>query len=152
MGTIYNSRDQRRSAKMHTTWGSIRRTASVGILCLALVSEGCISPTEYARPGADSQQLKADTRGCAVASPVVAGVLTGGAFGALAGGGLSATGSDAGAAVAVGLLVAAAFGVVAGLMTSPDVVEYDRCMQAKGYHPVSDAASPRAWRSSPAFA
>jgi hypothetical protein len=134
--TVYYPRTLRRNADMHTTWGSIRRIPFVTTLCLALLSAGCISPTEYARPGADTQQLKADARDCAVASPAVTGVLVGGGFGALAGGGLSATGSDAGAAVAVGLLIAATFGIIAGLMTSPDVAEYDRCMQAKGYHAV----------------
>src|SRR3569833_2387657 len=116
---------------MRTTLGSIRRLSCIVALCLTLVLEGCISPTEYARPGTGPEQLESDTHDCAVVSPAVAGVHAGGAFGALAGGEASATGSSNGAAVAIGLLIGVTFGVIAGLMTTPDVAEYDRCMQAK---------------------
>ena len=120
---------------MRTTSGRIGRALIVGGLCLALTLQGCISPTHYARPDTDSQQVEADTHECAQPGPVIAGIVAGGALGAVAGAGTKATGSSTGAAVLIGLLIAGAYGLTAAIMSRGDVAEYDRCMQAKGYHP-----------------
>jgi hypothetical protein len=128
---------------MRTTKGGIiGKPAAVG-LGLTLLLQGCvISSAEYARPDADAQQLAADKLGCSQPGPAIAGVLAGGALGAVAGAGTSATGSSDGTAIGVGLLIAGAYGLIAAIMSYGDVAEYDRCMQGKGYHAVSDAAQP----------
>jgi len=121
---------------MRTTCGGIDRIPIVSGLCLALALQGCISNTNYARPGADSAQLETDQHDCAQPGPVVAGVIAGGALGAVAGAGTKATGSSTGVAVLIGLLIAGAYGLTAAIISSGDVAEYDRCMQAKGYRPI----------------
>ena len=121
---------------MRTTNGGSGRLGCVTGLCLALALQGCVSGVDYARPGADAQQIEADRHDCAETAPVVTGVLAGGAFGAVAGAGVSASGGGKGPAVLVGLLIGIAYGLVAGLMTDDNGADYDRCMRAKGYHPV----------------
>ena len=121
---------------MNTTRSGIYHKASLAGLSLAIALQGCVSTTQFARPGADAQQVEADKRACAQAGPVVAGMIGGGAMGAVAGAGASATGENDGVAVALGLLVGLAAGLTTAILADDNGADYDRCMEGKGYHAI----------------
>jgi hypothetical protein len=124
-------------AEMRTTWRGIRRIAWGAGLSVAVGLQGCISPTNYARPETDEAQVTADVHDCAQWKPVVHGAVIGAGYGALAGVAVAKNGAtDRNAAIVasvIALLYSIAWGVV---YAEQDVRNYDRCMAAKGYHPV----------------
>jgi hypothetical protein len=125
-----------RDRQMRTTSGRTHGKLLCFGLGACLLLQGCVSGTEFARPGTDARQQKADESACVNYSPAVTGVVGGGALGALAGAGIAATGGGTGPAVLVGLLIAGAFGAAAAIIEDGEGEVYDRCMEAKGYHPV----------------
>jgi hypothetical protein len=120
---------------MRTTSGSIRRAACIAALCLAVGLQGCISPTQYARPDTNEAQLTADTHDCTQWDPAVKGVVTGVGYGAMTGIAASASGVRDRDAAIVALLIGVIYGMAFGAIAAQeDVKYYDRCMLAKGYH------------------
>ncbi|HVZ02970.1 MAG TPA: hypothetical protein VHA35_25895 [Dongiaceae bacterium] len=127
---------------MRTTCGGIRRISCAAGLCLVValpapLLQGCISPTNYARPGTDQAQVKADIDACTQWRPVMAGVVFGVGEGAIAGAAVAANGAKDRNAAIVAAVIGVLYGLIMGRLSAEhDVKNYDRCMVAKGYHPV----------------
>jgi hypothetical protein len=127
-----------KSVGMRTINGSIRRKGcSIGLCLVATLLQGCISPTQYARPGTDAAQLTSDTHACAQWDPVAKGIVLGIGNGAMAGAAVATDGASDRDAAAVAAVIGLVYGLVTGaVFAQEEVRDYDRCMQAKGYHAV----------------
>lgn len=114
------------------------RSASAALAALMLL-QACAS-TEDFRIGEgrmpDPKQLEADADACDDATtPIVVGVATGAAFGAISGGEAAAMGGSSGEVALVALVIGSLYGLLAGaVMAGTSHNDFERCMAGKGYY------------------